>query len=431
MDTAAPDTSITSGPAGPTNDNTPTFAFTSSEAGATFECRTDGGSWSACTSPATLAALADGAHSFDVRAKDAAGNTDATPAGRSFTVNTQDTTAPDTAITGGPTGTTGDNTPTFTFTATETGATFECRIDAGSWNACSSPLTTAALAGGPHTFAVRAKDALGNVDASPASRSFTVSIADTTAPDTAITSGPSGPTNDNTPTFGFNAPGESGATFECRIDTGSWNACSSPLTTAALADGAHTFAVRAKDAAGNVDQSPAARSFTVSTAPPPPPVPTCKGQAATKVGTAGDDRIVGTSGRDVIVALGGRDKVAGKGGDDVICAAGGDDRVHGNSGRDTVAGGGGADRVWGDGGDDRLSGGSGNDRVWGGSGADQAGGGGGGDRVFGNGGNDRLLGGAGADRLLGGPGNDWLDGGPQRDRCRGGSGVNQTQGCEI
>ena len=39
-DTTAPDTTITSGPTGTTNDNTPTFAF-SSEANAVFECRVD------------------------------------------------------------------------------------------------------------------------------------------------------------------------------------------------------------------------------------------------------------------------------------------------------------------------------------------------------------------------------------------------------
>jgi CheY-like chemotaxis protein len=60
VDNTAPDTSIDNGPADPSNDATPTFDFSSSEAGSTFECRTDGGSWSPCTSPDTTSALGEG-----------------------------------------------------------------------------------------------------------------------------------------------------------------------------------------------------------------------------------------------------------------------------------------------------------------------------------------------------------------------------------
>ncbi len=259
VDTVAPDTTITSGPAGPTNDTTPTFAFTSTEAG-TFECRVDTAAFAACTSPFTTAALTNGAHTFQVRATDAAGNVDASPASRSFTV---DAIAPDTTITSGPAGPTNDTTPTFAFTSTEAG-TFECRVDTAAFAACASPFTTAVLTDGAHTFQVRATDGVGNVDASPASRSFTV---DTIAPDTTITSGPAGPTNDTTPTFAFTST-EAGSTFECRVDTAAFATCTSPFTTAALTNGAHTFEVIATDAAGNADASPDSRSFTVDTAPP-------------------------------------------------------------------------------------------------------------------------------------------------------------------
>jgi hypothetical protein len=261
VDTAVPETSIESGPAGPTSDATPDFSFSADQAGSTFDCRIDGGAWAACTSPQTVAALADGDHTFEVRATDPAGNADPTPATRAFTV---DTAAPDTSVDSGPTGTTTDPTPTFDLGATETGSTFECRLDGGAWAACATPFTTATLVDGPHTLEARATDAAANTDATPASRPFTV---DTGPPATTITDGPSGATTDRTPTFSFTAD-EPAVTFECRVDGGAWAACTSPHTTAGLADGDHLFEARATDTVGNVEATPARRSFSVDTAAP-------------------------------------------------------------------------------------------------------------------------------------------------------------------
>ncbi|HEU6444896.1 MAG TPA: Ig-like domain-containing protein, partial [Gaiellaceae bacterium] len=258
VDTVAPQTTIDSGPTGPTNDSTPTFGF-SSEAGATFQCGVDGAAFVSCSSPYTTAALPDGAHSFEVRAIDAAGNVDGSPASRAFAV---DTAAPQTTIDSGPSGSTNDSTPTFEFSS-EAGASFQCRVDGAAFAVCASPHTTVALADGAHTFEVRAVDAAGNLDATPAMRSFTV---DATAPQTAVDSGPSGLTNDSTPTFTFSA--NEPATFQCRVDGAAFAACTSPHTTIALADGAHSFEVRATDAAGNPDATPAMRGFTVDATAP-------------------------------------------------------------------------------------------------------------------------------------------------------------------
>ncbi|CAA9507154.1 MAG: hypothetical protein AVDCRST_MAG67-2499 [uncultured Solirubrobacteraceae bacterium] len=97
--------------------------------------------------------------------------------------------------------------------------------------------------------------------------------ADTTPPDTTITSGPSGTISSGPVSFSFSS-NESASTFECRLDASSWAACSSPKSYSAPASGGHTFEVRAKDAVGNLDASPAARSFTIQsttgTTPPPP-----------------------------------------------------------------------------------------------------------------------------------------------------------------
>ena len=173
VDNTAPNTTIDSSPADPSNDATPTFGFSSTETGSTFECRVDGGSWTACTTPHTTAALGEGNHTFDVRATDVAGNTDATPASQTWTI---DLTAPNTSIDSAPPALDGDATPTFAFSSADTGATFECRIDGGSWTPCTSPHTTAALTDGGHTFDVRAVDAAGNDDATPASHTWSIDL---------------------------------------------------------------------------------------------------------------------------------------------------------------------------------------------------------------------------------------------------------------
>jgi hypothetical protein len=90
VDETSPETRITRGPTGPTRDATPTFRFVSSEEGSTFRCRDGSGTYAPCISPFdTATTLPDGSHSFYVRATDAAGNTDPTPAYRTFRVDTQ------------------------------------------------------------------------------------------------------------------------------------------------------------------------------------------------------------------------------------------------------------------------------------------------------------------------------------------------------
>ncbi len=91
---------------------------------------------------------------------------------------------------------------------------------------------------------------------------------DATPPETTIASGPTGSTSANTASFGFNSS-EAGSTFACRIDSGSWGSCGSPKDYPGLAAGDHQFSVRATDAAGNTDATPASRNWTV-TAPEEP-----------------------------------------------------------------------------------------------------------------------------------------------------------------
>ena len=84
-------------------------------------------------------------------------------------------------------------------------------------------------------------------------------------PKARLTSAPRGVTNDPTPTFRFTSS-EPGSSFRCKLDSGAYSACSSPKTAAHLTDGSHTFYVRARDSGGNLDTTPALRTFSVRTA---------------------------------------------------------------------------------------------------------------------------------------------------------------------
>lgn len=78
-DTTPPQTTITAGPPAGTTSTSASFSFASSEPGS-FECALDAAAFAGCTSPKSYTGLVLGDHSFRVRARDSAGNVDATPA---------------------------------------------------------------------------------------------------------------------------------------------------------------------------------------------------------------------------------------------------------------------------------------------------------------------------------------------------------------
>ncbi|MFM8829296.1 MAG: Ig-like domain-containing protein, partial [Actinomycetota bacterium] len=258
-------TTITTSPDNPSPSATPTLAFTGATPPDAYACKVDGGAWAPCTSPFTPPALSDGTHSFQVALIDEAGNI-GTPSTHSWVV---DTTAPSSAptILSGPSAFSNDLTPSLGFTGAGVGETYACKVDSGSYAACTSPFTAPQLASGAHTFVVAVVDAAGN--RGPDATRTWVTLADPPSTIPSITSGPNGPTNDPTPTWAF-IGAASDETYECSIDGDAYTACTSPFTAARLDDGAHTLDIRTVDQAGN-GGTPLTRQITVDTATPGDP----------------------------------------------------------------------------------------------------------------------------------------------------------------
>jgi hypothetical protein len=268
IDTIPPDTSITSTPSALSNTRDPSFGLSATQSGSTFECSLDGAAFTSCPNPQTYSGLADGPHTFDARAVDPAGNADLSPDSYAWTI---DATPPDTTIgPSQPAALTTATGATFDFASPDSGVTFQCSLDGAAFSSCSSPKTYSALADGSHAFQVRAVDTATNADPSPASYSWTI---DTTPPVTTI--GPAMPSpNTSSVNAGFDlASNESGSTFECRLDGAPFAACTSPISYLGLADGTHTFDVRATDPIGNVDTSPASYTWRIDNIAPSTPAP--------------------------------------------------------------------------------------------------------------------------------------------------------------
>jgi hypothetical protein len=269
-DTTAPEASFSAEPPATTEDTSATFVFGADEYPVTYECSLDGDPWADCSSPVELTDLSSGEHTFRVRATDSADNTgSATTVAWTVDETPADATSPQTSLDGMPASSAGDTNATFEFSADEAGATFECSVDGTAFEPCWSPHEVSDLEPGEHTFEVRAVDGAGNADPTAASHTWTVEEpsgppADTTPPGTSLDTTPPATTTSTSATFGFSAD-EAGSTFECSLDGAAFATCSSPVALSGLSAAAHTFQVRATDAAGNTDATPASHSWTVST----------------------------------------------------------------------------------------------------------------------------------------------------------------------
>ena len=161
-------------------------------------------------------------------------------------------------ITSDPADPTNSTSATFAFKTTPTPASYECKLDNGSFAPCTSPKSYSGLGAGPHTFQVRALD--GGFTGDPASRGWNVDLTPPIAPTLSVP-GPENPTFATTAQFAF-ADKEAGVTFECRLDS-SAQSCASPFAYNKVSVGDHTFTVVAIDPAGNRSGPSTPLSWTV------------------------------------------------------------------------------------------------------------------------------------------------------------------------
>lgn len=268
------------------------FDFTDAESGTVAECRIDSAAWAGCTAPVGFSGLATGLHTFSVRATDAAGNVSATVS-HTWTVKialptigigfpVADRSYNNTTFAAGCSSPAGDLCGTASDpqgSVTSVGVSIRSAATSLYWNGTTFGSATEvflaatgttswsyamAAASFPteagYTLHARATNNAGLTGFDTA----TITIDRTAPAAPIITAGPTG-TTVGADTFAFT--GEAAAILECRVDAGSWAACTSPRTPGALADGSHTFSLRATDAAGNTGAT-TSRTWTIDATPP-------------------------------------------------------------------------------------------------------------------------------------------------------------------
>ncbi len=158
-DTTPPETTIDTKPPDPSSSSTASFTYQSNEPGSTFQCKLDGAAFASCApSGVTYTGLANGSHTFQVRATDPSNNVDPTPpATRSASccrapLRLRRPPSPPTLPLSPPdddrpqaTGQDPRPHPDLPLPLERAGVDFRCKVDGGAFKACRSPFTTKTL----------------------------------------------------------------------------------------------------------------------------------------------------------------------------------------------------------------------------------------------------------------------------------------------
>jgi len=269
-DLEPPSTTIVHGPPAYSQGDEESFTFTGADDTTPreelqYSWSVDAGVWSAYSqdTTASLTGLADGWHTFQVSARDAAGNPDPNPPAYQFAV---DRTPPVELKLGALSAYSASDQITVSVSAQDGVAapeelTFAWRIDGGPWSDFSPAIkiTLYSLFAGAHTVEAKAADPAGNITPVPATVRF---IVDRTPPDTRIDSVTrNAATGVTVVRFSGtdNEPAPNHLAFSWCVDGGEWSPFgpASQAVIPNLSTGLHQFDVRARDSAGNIDPTPA------------------------------------------------------------------------------------------------------------------------------------------------------------------------------
>ena len=169
---------------------------------------------------------------------------------------------PGVAISSGPGGATNQRDASFAFDGNGTG--FQCRLDTpggdGTFSDCTSPTRYESLSDGAYRFAVRALDANASPGV-PAVRDF---VVDTVAPAAPVITGA------GTVLTGTSEPHAAIEILDGGAHAGTTTAGADGTWSYPIPAGAHTYTVRATDAAGNVSSASAPRVIAGVTQQPTP-----------------------------------------------------------------------------------------------------------------------------------------------------------------
>ena len=238
------------------------FRFASTVSTALFECALDEATFAECAPPVRFSDLADGDHTFRVRALGQNGLREAPPLVHEWLV---DSTVLDTFLIGAPPAKTGRSI-SFEFDGS-LAVSFECKLEPldTDFAPCESPKAYSALfaqAGG-YDFSVRALSESGEADETPAAHHFDV---DSTGPIITIAGSPSPnqTISRDDVSFTFSAS-EPVSHYLCAVDQNTvYSACATPFYRDRLRPGAHTIYVKGVDEFGNESPYPATRSWTIT-----------------------------------------------------------------------------------------------------------------------------------------------------------------------
>jgi hypothetical protein len=184
-----------------------------------------------------------------------------------FTTVSVDIDPPDTSISSGPVDPTNAISANFVFTSNEPGSIFECKLDGGVSDTCTSPHVLSTLLEGSHTFEVTATDIAGNTDPTPATWNWAVDLS---APDAPIVISPPDGFSNTTGDLDFVGTAEPNSLVTLSegavvVGTSSADGVGEwAISLASVANGPHSYSATATDPAGNESSQSPAVNVTVS-----------------------------------------------------------------------------------------------------------------------------------------------------------------------